>query len=102
MTHEKIFVLETGRSVKVIISNALIQIDSKLELEIDVLIKEPKELEFRPPIGATHPQYWKLKKLDLQHSRVLQMEYSGLSEKHIKIAVKEMKALMDKLIVDMP
>ena len=101
MTHEKIFVLETGRSVKLIIQNAYEQNDLKSEPEIDVLIREPKEPEFRPPIGVTHPQFWKLKKLDLKHSRMLQMEYSGLNDKHIKSALKEMKSLAEKATADL-
>lgn len=42
--------------------------------EIDILIKDLKENDFRPPIGTTHSQYWKMKNLDSQKSKFLKIE----------------------------
>ena len=90
MTHEKIFTLKTGRSVKVIIHEIKRMEDS--EINIDVLIKEPKEPEFRLPINDSHPKYWKLKRLNEQLASKLQMQYSGIKKKQIKSAVNEFYA----------
>lgn len=89
MTHEKTLTLRTGRSVKVITQSTSL-IDPQ-DIEIDVLIKEPSEANYRPPIGLTHPKYWKLKQMDAQKSRKLQIKYSGLTEKQVRIAIKEFR-----------
>ncbi|GGB84136.1 hypothetical protein GCM10011325_09660 [Dyadobacter sediminis] len=91
MTHEKIITLKTGRSVKVIVHETK-QLEVS-ELNIDVLIKEPNEPEFRRPINDIHPQYWKLRKLDHQHASKLQIVYSGIKKKHIKSAINEFYAV---------
>ena len=57
---------------------------TKVNPEIEVLIKEPKDEYFHPPIGITHPKYWKLKKLDSQQYKLLQIQYSGITEKQIR------------------
>lgn len=90
MTHEKIFTLKTGRSVKVIIHEKE-KMDAS-ELNIDVLIKEPKEPEFRLPINDSHPKFWKLKRLNQQHASKLQLLYSGIKKKQIKSAMNEFYA----------
>lgn len=92
MTHEKTFTLETGRSVKVIAKALRIDDQAQIETQIEVLIKEPKEEDFRLPIGATHPKYWKLKRLDSRQTRILQIAYSGVTEKQIRKTVKEFEA----------
>ncbi len=92
MTHEKTFTLDTGRSVKVIAKALLLDDKSKIETEIEVLIKEPREVGYRLPIGNTHPKFWKLKKLNSQQTRILQIQYSGISEKQIRKTIKEFKA----------
>jgi hypothetical protein len=89
MIHEKTLTLNTGRSVKVIAQK--LQLRDKIKIEVEVLIKEPKEVSYHPPIGVTHPKYWKLKKLDPQKSNLLQIQYSGLSEKQMRKTVKELQ-----------
>jgi len=89
MTHEKTFILETGRSVKVIAKALPVKDPSKIETEIEVLIKEPREENYRPAIGQTHPKYWKLRKLDSLKIRMLQIKYSGVSEKQIRKTIRE-------------
>jgi hypothetical protein len=92
MTQEKTFTLRTGRSVKVIGKSRINQHQVQIDTEIEVLIKEPKEDDFRPPIGSTHPKYWKLKKLDSEKTRELQIEYSGISAKQIRKALNEFES----------
>lgn len=89
MTREKTLLLQNGRSVKVITRD--LHAVNPTKIEIEVLIKDPKELEYHPPIGITHPKYWKLKTMDPQKSRLLQLEYSGLSDKEIRKAIRELK-----------
>lgn len=93
MTHEKIFVLETGRTVKVKVEGVLADDLSKVSIQVDVLIRDPKEEEFRPPIGLTHPKYWKLKNLDREKAGLLQIQYSGVHRKHIRKTIREFDKL---------
>jgi hypothetical protein len=89
MKLEKTLSLENGRSVKVITQPVNPTDPSKFE--IDVLIKEPRETHYRPPIGLTHPKYWTLKRMDSNKSRQMQIQYSGLSEKQVRNVLKELK-----------
>ncbi len=83
MIQEKTVLLQTGRSVKIIAKDLL---DTDVpDIEVNVLIKEPSEVHYHTPI------YWKLKKLPPQQSRLLQLQYSGLSDKDIRKAIKEFK-----------
>jgi hypothetical protein len=89
MRREKTLSLETGRSVKVI-TQPINPLDPG-KIEVEVLIKEPKESHYRPPIGITHPKYWTLKRMDPNKSRLLQIQYSGLSEKQVRNVLKELR-----------
>jgi len=89
MIHEKTFLHVTGRIIKVIIKGYISPEESTIRTELEVLIKEPKETYFHPPIGLTHPQFWKLKKLDKEQAALLQRAYSGLSDKQLNSAMKE-------------
>jgi len=93
MTHEKIFVLETGRAVKVKVEGVLADDLSKVIIQVDVMIKDPKEEDFRPPIGPTHPKYWKLKSLEPEKAGLLQIEYSGVYRKQIRKTIREFDKL---------
>lgn len=89
MIHEKTFMLATGRTAKVIVRGHILPTESEIRKEIEVLIKEPKEDSFHSPIGELHPQFWKLKKLNGEQIRLLQIEYSGVTDKQIKKTLKE-------------
>lgn len=89
MTREKTLLLQNGRSVKVITRDS--QAMNPMKIEIDVLVKDPKEVDYHPPIGMTHPKYWKLKTMDPQRSRLLQLEYSGLSDREIRKVIRELR-----------
>ena len=91
MTLEKTFLLPTGRAVKVITKVPLAENETEVRLGLDVLIKDPKEEDFRHPIGMDHPKYWKLKKLDSRQSKIVEIQYSGISDKQIRKAVMEFK-----------
>lgn len=93
MTHEKVFILETGRAVKVSVEGVLAEDLSKVSIQVDVLIKDPKDEEFRPPIGLTHPKYWKLKGLDPEKASALQIQYSGVHRKQIRKTIREFDKL---------
>lgn len=93
MRHEKTFLLETGRTIKVIITGYEIPGQSSIKKELEVLIKEPKEEDFREPIGMSHPQFWKLKRMNNEQARLLQIEYSGVTEKHINKTLKEFEQI---------
>ena len=93
MRFEKAFVLKTGRSVKVIITGILASDLSKVSVGMDVLIKDLRDEDFHPPIGNSHPKYWKLKRLDAEQARVLQLRYSGLTQRQLRHAMKEFEQM---------
>ena len=93
MTQEKILTLYTGRCVKVIT-----QLENPMtpdEIQIDILIKDPSETHYHPPIGLSHPKYWKLKRMGVEKSKQLQIQYSGLTEKQLRGVVKEFKQMQN-------
>lgn len=94
MRHEKAFVLRTGRLVKVIITGILATDLSKVSVETDILIKDIRDEHFHPPIGSIHPRYWKLKRLDAEQARVLQIRYSGLTQRQLRSAMKEFEQML--------
>jgi hypothetical protein len=98
MKQEKIFTLETGRCIKVITEGLLAEDFSRITVTVDVLIRDPKEEDFHLPIVETHPKYWKLKKLNAEQSRILQKEYSGVTEKQIRKAVKEFEQMLSPML----
>jgi len=89
MIHEKIFTHATGREIKIIIKGFISPEESAIRTELEVLIKEPREEYFHAPIGLTHPQFWKLKRLDKEQAKQLQKSYSGVSDKQINNVLKE-------------
>lgn len=91
MIHEKTFLLETGRAVKVIIRGYSSVMESEISTKLEVLIKDPKEAYFHLPIGITHPQFWKLKRMGQEQAQLLQIAYSGISQKQINKAMKEFR-----------
>lgn len=93
MKLEKTFVLPTGRAVRVTTKPTLPKEKPYNKIDLEVLIKEPREEDFHPPIGKTHPQYWKLKKLSAQESKLIEIQYSGLSDKQIRNALKEFEKI---------
>ncbi|WP_221391925.1 hypothetical protein [Dyadobacter sp. NIV53] len=93
MRHEKAFVLPTGRLVKVIITSYLAEDLSKVSVEIEVFIKDERDEHFRVPIGTAHPRYWKLKRLDSEQARVMQIRYSGLTQRQLRRALKEFEQM---------
>lgn len=94
MIHEKIFKLKTGREVKVIVKGYFLHDSPHRSTEYEILIREPKESFFRAPIGINHPQYWKLKRISAQQAKLLLLEYSGISQRHINQALNEFNSIL--------
>ena len=90
MIHEKTFTVYADRLVKLVIKTSEQIPDAALQIELDVLIRETNEQQFRSPIGATYPKYWKLKRLDAGQAALLQIKYSGISRKQIRSAISEL------------
>jgi hypothetical protein len=99
MKNEKIYELETGRTAKVITRGILASDLSKVIIETEVLVKDQREEEFHPPIGLSHPKYWKLKRLTAEQSRKLQIQYSGVSDKQIRKAVREFEKMLNQEVL---
>jgi hypothetical protein len=98
MTHEKIFILETGRKVRLITNGTLDDNLSKVVIEMNVSIKDYFDNDFRLPIDIRHPKYWKLKKLNPLQARMQQLKCSGLLKKHIKQALKEFENIYHRQV----
>ncbi|WP_229212540.1 hypothetical protein [Dyadobacter soli] len=79
--------------MKVKVEGVLAEDLSKVSIQVDVLIRDPKEEAFRPPIGLTHPKYWKLKNLEPEKASALQIQYSGVHRKQIRKTVREFDKL---------
>ncbi|MCF2518671.1 hypothetical protein [Dyadobacter sp. CY351] len=88
MDFEREITLKTGRCVKVF-ANA-VQNHSRVAFELIVLVKDPDENTFYPPIGPNHSKYWQLKRLNAQLAGILQLRHSGVSD-------REMKQILDEL-----
>jgi len=99
MLHETILTLKTGRFVKVIACE-LIR-GTNPEIELSVLIKDPNESQFRPSIGYSHPKYWKLKTLDPSQSKLLELEYAGISKKEINRVAKEFRSILHRTAINL-
>jgi hypothetical protein len=82
MDFEKEIILKSGRCVKVF-ANA-VQSHSRLAFELIVLVRDPGENTFYPPIGINHSKYWQLKRLNPQLAGILQLTHSGISDKDLK------------------
>lgn len=99
MIHEKSFLLRTGRIIKLIVRGYFIPTESGISTHLEVLIKDPKEEYFHAPIGMTHPQFWKLKRLNPEQAQSLQIAYSGVSEKHINKIMREFENIAASSVV---
>jgi len=89
MAYEKYITLESGREIKLIIEGSFNPKKSGLVTDMEVLIKDPKEEHFHPPIEISHPKYWKLKNMLPEQSKQLQIKYSGIPDKQIRKALRE-------------
>ncbi|CAG5070648.1 hypothetical protein DYBT9623_03193 [Dyadobacter sp. CECT 9623] len=89
MIHEKIFHLKSGREVKVVVKGYFLNDNPQVSTDYEVFIKDPKETFFRTPIGANHPQYWKMRRSTPQQAKVLLLEYSGISQRQVSQAIAE-------------
>ena len=99
MLHETILTLKTGRFVKVTACEMITGTDS--EVELNVLIKDPNEAQFRPSIGYSHPKYWKLKTLDPSQRKLLELEYAGISKKEINRVAKEFRSILRRTAINL-
>ncbi|CAG5017721.1 hypothetical protein DYBT9275_05832 [Dyadobacter sp. CECT 9275] len=99
MKHEKTVTLKTGRLLKIIVTEVHSLLCSEGTIQVEVLVMDPKDDDFRLPIGESHPQFWKLKRLNEQQARTLQIQYSGVMDKQIKRAIKEFRRMTDELVL---
>ena len=89
MKRFKVYKHPGGRLIQVIIQGNLSVDLSQVSIDIDVLIKDPYDQDFHEVITESHPKYWKLKRLNEKQIRAMQIKYSGISDKQIRLAVKE-------------
>ena len=101
MLHETILTLKTGRFVKVTACEKITGTNTDPEVELNVLIKDPNEAQFRPSIGYSHPKYWKLKTLDPSQSKLLELEYAGISKKEINRVAKEFRSILRRTAINL-
>ncbi|MEO6285367.1 MAG: hypothetical protein ABIN80_09415 [Dyadobacter sp.] len=89
LIREKVVLLRTGKMVK-IVSRQLQDNDlHKTDNQVDVLVREQDQENFRPFLSISHPKYWKFINLNPRQSIILQLKYSGLSKKEIALVIEE-------------
>jgi hypothetical protein len=91
MEQEQYMTLDTGREVKLTLRSRDTDVADLVDVDFDILIKDPKDEDFHLPIENTHPKYWKLKGMAPEKSRLMQIRYSGIQEKQIRKAIKRFK-----------
>lgn len=91
MKLEKAFYVSGDRVAKIVVHGRLSRNGREMTIDFDFFIKEKNDIDFRPPIGENHPQYWKLKNSDSNRSQLLQLEYSGISRKQLREAIRAFK-----------
>lgn len=89
---EKILLLPSGRSVKLTTLILTHFKPSGEDVSLNVMIRDPLETHYHPPIEETHPRFWKLQRLAAAKQLVLQLQYSGLSKRQIKNIISGLKA----------
>lgn len=92
MDFEREITLKTGRCVKVF-ANA-VQNHSRMAFELIVLVKDPGDNTFYPPIGPNHSKYWQLKRLNEQLAGILQLRHSGISDKDLKQILTDVEEMV--------
>lgn len=92
MDFEREIILKSGRCVK-IFANA-VQNHSRLAFELIVIVRDPGENTFHPPIGINHSKYWQLKRLNAQLAGMLQLRHSGISDKDLKQILADIEAMI--------
>ncbi|MCE7066123.1 hypothetical protein [Dyadobacter sp. CY326] len=92
MDFEREILLKTGRCVKIFAS--AVQNHLRLVFELIVIVKDPDENTFHPPIGPNHSKYWQLKRLNTQLAGILQLRHSGVSDKDFKQILSEVEDMV--------
>jgi len=91
MLFEKLLTLKSGRSVKVTASELTDLSISTLPITWDIMVKDPKEVHFRPLIENSHPIFWKLKRLGPYQRKLAELQYSGINKTEIRNIIKELR-----------
>jgi len=93
MIYEKTFLQIDDSSVRIIIRGYIIPGESWVRTEIEVLVENPEDRCFYPPVTAGHSAYGKLKKLDKEQAGQLQIFYSGITVGQINQALAEFEQI---------
>jgi len=91
MIYEKIFKLAVSREAKVIVKGNRFKNSKEVTIELEYLIRDKFDSHFHPPIFASHPQCWKLKKYSPERAQLLQLQYSGVSRRQVLEVISEFK-----------
>ena len=98
--NERLLILKTGRSVKVVASRTGNKDLTTAEIEWDILIKDPKDQQFHPLISSSHPMFWKIKKLTPMRRKLVELQYAGINKRETKKIFTEWNMLTDNLSQD--
>ena len=89
MKLEKTFRQAVDREAKLVLTGTRLKGKKEIVIEMEFLIKEIYDQQFRVPIDINHPKYWKLQRLTAENANYMQLEYSGISKKQVLAALKE-------------
>lgn len=92
MDFEREITLKTGRCVKVL--GSAVQNHSRAAFELIVLVKDPEDNTYYPPIGPNHSKYWQLKRLNAQLAGILQLRHSGISDRDLKQILMDLEEMI--------
>lgn len=92
MLKEKLLTLKTGRCIK-LIARRLTSADMASSIEVEILMKDPNESNFRPLIGCNHPIYQRLTSVSNFQRKLLELQYSGITKPDIQKVITELGSL---------
>ena len=93
MIFEKTFLQVDDSLVRIIIKGYAVPGESWMRTELEVLIENPDDKCFYPPVTMGHSAYGKLKKLDKEQAGQLQIFYSGITVGQINQALAEFEQI---------
>ena len=93
MIYKKTYLQLSGRSLMVVVKGFINSEEYDVTTELEVLVKEPDEKDFYPPVGIGHFAYEKLLSLGKDDARQLQIIYSGITLKQMNQTLTEFEQI---------
>ncbi|WP_221391924.1 hypothetical protein [Dyadobacter sp. NIV53] len=99
MIYEKTFLQIDESLVRIIITGHIAPGGSWMRTEMEVLVENPDDKCFYPPVTAGHFAYAKLKMLNKEQAGQLQIFYSGITVGQINQALAEFEQIRKSSVI---